>query len=214
MAWPKGTPRSKEVTRKIVRTRHRTLLKEAKEWYSGDETVPGGLGSIIHWDSLCLRRVRPNSRTRRAVSITCGKCGQDRWIQFDNLIKERRKPTFTGVCQSCWYTLTWAEKHRDRPLQRKVTPHGYVKVYLGMHHPMADKRGETYEHRLVMTKHLGRPLESSEHVHHLDGDKTNNDVANLELIGNQTHYLITKLVTENKRLETEVAHLRELLSRT
>ena len=37
------------------------------------------------------------------------------------------------------------------------------------------------EHRLVMERKLDRPLKSSERVHHIDGDKLNNDPSNLEI---------------------------------
>lgn len=40
---------------------------------------------------------------------------------------------------------------------------------------------EHKEHRVVMAKKLGRPLRDNENVHHLDGDKANNDPENLEL---------------------------------
>lgn len=37
------------------------------------------------------------------------------------------------------------------------------------------------QHRYVMEKALGRKLDSKEHVHHTDGDKTNNQLLNLML---------------------------------
>ena len=40
---------------------------------------------------------------------------------------------------------------------------------------------QVFEHRVVMEKVLGRPLRNNENVHHLDGDKLNNDPSNLEL---------------------------------
>lgn len=55
-----------------------------------------------------------------------------------------------------------------------VTRNGYVNVvtedgrYIG-------------EHRAVMESHLGRPLEPFENVHHLNGDREDNRLDNLEL---------------------------------
>lgn len=38
-----------------------------------------------------------------------------------------------------------------------------------------------YEHRAVMEAHIGRKLLKQEHVHHIDGDKSNNKISNLML---------------------------------
>ena len=43
------------------------------------------------------------------------------------------------------------------------------------------------EHRWIMEQELGRKLESWEHVHHIDGDHSNNDIENLEVLSNADH---------------------------
>ncbi len=61
--------------------------------------------------------------------------------------------------------------------------HGYVAIKIPELDPymcIADKNGYILEHRYVMSKYLGRPMDPKDTVHHIDGDKKNNALSNLQ----------------------------------
>ena len=53
-------------------------------------------------------------------------------------------------------------------------------------HPLADVRGYVYEHRLVASEKVGRPLRRGEVVHHINGTKTDNRPENIEVLSSIT----------------------------
>ena len=60
----------------------------------------------------------------------------------------------------------------------------YIAVMVRLDDPFASMRntaGYVMEHRLVMARHLSRPLDSDETVHHINGDRSDNRLENLEL---------------------------------
>lgn len=61
----------------------------------------------------------------------------------------------------------------------RITRGGYVEV--------KTERGYARKHVHVMEQHLGRRLDRGEVVHHIDQDKTNNDISNLQLMTNAEH---------------------------
>jgi transposase-like protein len=65
------------------------------------------------------------------------------------------------------------------------TEAGYVRVQVDKSDPIAVAmgwvNGFVMEHRLVMARHLGRPLREEENVHHINGDRADNRIENLEL---------------------------------
>ncbi len=62
---------------------------------------------------------------------------------------------------------------------------GYMAVSIDKDNPyfcMSYSGGYVLEHRYVMAKHIGRPLERKETVHHLNGDRSDNRIENLQLM--------------------------------
>ena len=83
--------------------------------------------------------------------------------------------------------------------------------YLTVYEPsslMASHTGRVLEHRLVMAKKIDRPLKTSEHVNHINHDKTDNRTENLEIMNPSEHSRETSRYT-NKKRRSMVAELAE-----
>ena len=71
---------------------------------------------------------------------------------------------------------------------RWITPKGYVRL-TKRGYPNTTSQGHIFEHRFVMSEHLGRPLLPNEQIHHINGIKTDNRIENLKIVtSNQEHW--------------------------
>lgn len=57
-------------------------------------------------------------------------------------------------------------------------------------HPKATKNGYVLYHRVVMENVIGRLLTDDEEVHHIDKNRYNNDISNLQLLTKEEHKLL------------------------
>ena len=63
---------------------------------------------------------------------------------------------------------------------------GYL-YFFDSTHPLSTKLGYIYYHRHVASLKIGRWLTSKEHVHHIDGDRLNNNPTNIQVMSLSEH---------------------------
>jgi len=86
-----------------------------------------------------------------------------------------------GVCGTHYARLRrWGAPEAGYIAKGHTTRSGYRMAY-APEDPMAQRNGHVLEHRLVMSRLLGRPLDRIESVHHKNGVRDDNRAENLEL---------------------------------
>ena len=112
----------------------------------------------------------------------CIQCGQVAKKPANS--RRPRTGLVRGLCSTC-YAKAHAKgtlddvalpvaKPYERPLwSKEISKTGYVTI--------KTPRGLMHEHRWVMEQHLGRELINGESIHHVNGDRCDNRLENLEL---------------------------------
>ncbi len=76
----------------------------------------------------------------------------------------------------------------SKPINAKAKNNGYLCFY-DKDHPLATTDGRVPLHRHLASVYIAkRWLNSTEQVHHIDGNKENNDISNLEILSVTEHF--------------------------
>jgi len=150
-----------------------------------------------------------NGKKRLGETKRCQQCGKEFYLQQNELNDPRRKG---GLY--CSHDCLYAAR-KGRPMPRENHPEsiivnvsGYLLEWVGYDYP-GNKSGRVLQHRLVMERHLGRHLETSETIHHKNEIKTDNRLENLELLSNPDH--VRRHPTPRKRVEVICAECEKTI---
>jgi len=174
-----------------------------------DKNVVAKVGDIKTGGELGMK-----FKEQKYIYESCPNCGNNRWVQVQVAGKYTK-------CRKCINKGKYEDKNGRWNGGRKISPQGYVEVRLLPNDPyikMAKKSRYVLEHRLVVARALGRCLEDYEIVHHKDSNPLNNNIDNLELIGDGSHNtMVEKTIKKNatriKELEKRIIELETILSK-
>lgn len=117
------------------------------------------------------------------VKYKCDKCGKEFYLHRCYLNRKRAHRFCSKACEA-----DYRNYHNSVDSWRG----NYINKSSGYRTIRVNGR-QIDEHRLVMAKHLGRELLSSEVVHHKNGNKLDNRIENLQLVSPSEHRKIHNL---------------------
>lgn len=158
------------------------------------KTLLADFGGSYYSIKASIRRAGGKLRPNTAPTVKPGEIEQIRAMYTCGVSQQRISLTL-GRSQSFVMramaragikarTRLAGDKHGRWNGGRRMNRSGYWCVWVADSDPMAsmrDSSGYVLEHRLVMARSLGRALLTAETVHHIDGERSNNTIGNLQL---------------------------------
>ena len=188
-----------------------------KTTYSGDfEVLWRKYLSTIVWDG----RVKQSGGGFHFYKrMKCADCNTEMWVDGPNLKRQLQREydrsgfvdQCTFRCLKCRYRYYVGKRNVNWTGGKMIHGDGYILLHKDLieeeYQPMiCKKKCYVFEHRYVMAKSLGRCLSDQEVVHHINGDKKDNRIKNLELVSPIQHWATTKV---KFRLEKRIRDLEK-----
>jgi len=111
------------------------------------------------------------------INKDCQYCG-------GRIKKARKKQKFCSI--SCSSSSRKGEANNNWKGGKMLNCRGYIEIRDPKHH-RAKTNGYVYEHILVAEDKIGRRLKEKEVVHHIDGNRSNNNPSNIEAMPLSEH---------------------------
>lgn len=134
---------------------------------------------------LCSRECNRAWQTKPQTVKACAHCGKEMILKPSQVVR-------TTCSRECHHLhrikRPTGRMHNGKPA--RVNHLGYVLVW-EPEHPNKSMGGWQLEHRLVVEQAIGRYLTTAEQVDHINQDKTDNRVENLQVLDASSHSIKT-----------------------
>jgi len=129
---------------------------------------------------MIIENVNITNNNRVKVTRVCDSCGKKEITHMSTIWGGRkRRGNNKDYCKKCSYKYRKLEHPKMEKSAswnggRYLNENGYYRVYMG--------NGKyKYEHKMILSEHLNIDISVEEKVHHIDGNKINNNLDNLYL---------------------------------
>jgi hypothetical protein len=128
-------------------------------------------------------------RKKQVAELKCDNCNNFFDRDIHELATFRRNNSFKHFCNECDAKSLGGKmageirnKKYEGEVGKIIKPRGgYYEVYVRKTHLYRPEQYWVRQHIIVVENHIGRKLLENEVVHHIDGDKLNNDIENLDI---------------------------------
>lgn len=159
---------------------------------------PGAVGRF------CSTQCHNTHQKLNRVDLVCPVCGEAFSLGRAAASYRGDSPTCSRRCDTERRMKNGiGHYHNGRQVLRWSS--GYLYVWEPTH-PFRVRNGWVPEHRHVVERYLGRYLERTENVHHINGIKYDNRLENLEVLGHSEH----SRLTQAERKQQQAADAAEL----
>jgi hypothetical protein len=144
----------------------------------------------------------------KKVELMCDNCSKITITTYNNYTLSQRKNGFTGftICRSCnSKNQGYKNKGKKPPNKGKKFPElsgenspvwkggkfissdGYMMINVGNNDSNIGWKSYKKEHIHLIEQNINRKLEQNEEIHHINGNKLDNDISNLFLTNKSDH---------------------------